>query len=151
MEFSPQKDFVLPKTALTTTVGRMVCQVKLRVRFPDALDAAVVLQNAIDSNYLSLFLWRKLCCRVGDIEDPRVLRDLALYRKKCGEHAVTAGKHVVVATVDTVREAVEAGYSFIALGTELLHIMNGADSVVATAQRTLGSTPLEDGQSPGGF
>ena len=52
---------------------------------------------------------------------------------------------------DTVREAVEAGYSFIALGTELLHIMNGADSVVATAQRTLGSTPLEDGQSPGGF
>ena len=30
--------------------------------------------------------------------DPRVTKDLELYRQKCGEHAIPAGKHVVLPT-----------------------------------------------------
>lgn len=73
----------------------------------------------------------------GQTSDPRVKSDLALYRQKCGEHGITAGKHVVLPTASAVRAAVDDGYSFVALGTDLVHVMEAACNIVSEVSAIL--------------
>jgi hypothetical protein len=49
-----------------------------------------------------------------------------LYREICNEAKVVAGKHVVSPTVKNITSALNDGYRFIALGTDLLHLINGS-------------------------
>ena len=62
----------------------------------------------------------------GQTSDPRVLADLTKYRSACLEAGVVAGKHVVLPTPANIKSAIASGYKFIALGTDMLHIVQGA-------------------------
>ena len=74
----------------------------------------------------------------GKTDDPRVVADLAKYRAACKKHKVVAGKHVVWPTEETVRAAVSDGYGYIALGTDIQHVVAGAKNVEAIAKKALG-------------
>ena len=54
------------------------------------------------------------------------------------QHKVVAGKHVVWPTEETVRAAVSDGYGYIALGTDIQHVVAGAKNVEAIAKKALG-------------
>ena len=69
----------------------------------------------------------------GETSNERVVADLARYRKACSSAAVVAGKHVVLPTDDNIRAAVSDGYRFIALGTDMLHIHQGCESVLQSS------------------
>jgi len=72
----------------------------------------------------------------GATADARVVAELARYRAMAQTAGIPAGKHVVQPTPQNIAEAVEAGYSFIALGTDMQHVQQGcarAMAVVAAA------------------
>lgn len=74
----------------------------------------------------------------GQTSDERVQRELALYRRMAAEAGIPAGKHVVKPSPDNISEAVAAGYSFIALGTDMQHVQQGcsrAAVAVAAAEK----------------
>eukprot|EP00050_Salpingoeca_kvevrii_P012547 m.23416 g.23416 ORF g.23416 m.23416 type:complete len:278 (-) comp4119_c0_seq1:155-988(-) len=74
----------------------------------------------------------------GKTDDPRVVEELSRYRQACNAAGIPAGKHVVLPTTENIRQAVEDGYSFIALGTDMRHIQQGCRDALATVAAGLG-------------
>jgi len=70
----------------------------------------------------------------GNTCDPRVVSDLEEYRRIAADHGVASGKHVVVVTDKAIQENVANGYKFIALGTDMMHVMSGAERVLKIAR-----------------
>jgi 2-keto-3-deoxy-L-rhamnonate aldolase RhmA len=62
----------------------------------------------------------------GETSDPRVLADLNKYRVCCQKHNVVAGKHVVLPTHENITQALQAGYRFVAVGTDMLAVVQGS-------------------------
>ncbi len=73
----------------------------------------------------------------GKTGDPRIVSDLKLYRKICLENHVIPGKHVVVPTKESIKDAVSVGYKFIALGTDFLHLQHGCSQALEVVQNAL--------------
>lgn len=70
----------------------------------------------------------------GQTSDARVQADLKLYREIARKHKVSAGKHVVLVTPEAITDAVKAGYSFIALGTDAKHTHAGVELALAAVK-----------------
>lgn len=73
----------------------------------------------------------------GETSDPRVLEDLSKYREACKRNLIVSGKHVVIPTAMNIKAAVNDGYKFIALGTDMLHIDQGVKSVLKVVEEHL--------------
>lgn len=75
----------------------------------------------------------------GKMDDPRVVEELKRYREACARKEIPAGKHVVRPTAVSVRAAVADGYGFIALGTDLMHVMDGASTALRAVEAATGA------------
>ena len=71
----------------------------------------------------------------GNTSHPELVEDLNQYRRIAKENGVASGKHVVVVTEEAIRENVESGYKFIALGTDMMHVMHGAERCLEIARK----------------
>lgn len=61
---------------------------------------------------------------VGQVEHELVRNAKRIVLEACKKHHKAAGQHIVKATKENVKEAVEQGYTLFALGTDILFIDN---------------------------
>ena len=61
---------------------------------------------------------------VGQVDHALVQNAKRIVLEACKEHNKVAGQHIVRATKENVKEAVEQGYTFFALGTDVLFVDN---------------------------
>lgn len=71
----------------------------------------------------------------GNTSDERIVEDLSAYRRIAKEKGIASGKHVVLVTEDAILQSVKNGYKFIALGTDMMHVMAGCERVLETANQ----------------
>ncbi len=71
----------------------------------------------------------------GRLEHPRVQEALARFREACRTHGRAAGMHVVRPAPDNVRQAVEQGYTLIALGLDNVFLDQAAREALRCAGR----------------
>ena len=68
---------------------------------------------------------------VGQVDHDIIKEAKVKVLEACRKHNKVAGQHIVRATKENVNEAIEQGYTFFALGTDILFIDN-------EARRTIG-------------
>lgn len=67
---------------------------------------------------------------VGQIKHPTVLKAKNTVLESCKQHQKAAGQHIVMPTCDNIRQAVEEGYTFLALGMDTFFVAQAADQVL---------------------
>ena len=67
---------------------------------------------------------------VGQTSHPIIKEACKKVAVACAEHGKSAGMHIVVPTEENITEAKALGYSFIALGTDIYFIRDGAKKVI---------------------
>jgi len=70
----------------------------------------------------------------GQMTHPDVVAALETYRDACRRHQTTAGMHVVRPTGDNVRDAIDQGYTLIALGVDTVFLNAGAADALKSAR-----------------
>ena len=64
---------------------------------------------------------------VGDTENPIVRAACSKVAAECKKHRKTAGRHIVIPTQQNVAQAIAEGFTFIALGTDIAFLSEGAN------------------------
>lgn len=68
---------------------------------------------------------------VGQVDHDIIKQAKIKVLESCRKHNKVAGQHIVRATKENVKEAIELGYTFLALGTDILFIDNEARRTAA--------------------
>ncbi len=71
----------------------------------------------------------------GQMTHPQVVAALETYLDACRRHNTTAGMHVVRPNADNVRDAIDKGYTLLALGVDTVFLETGATDSLAAARR----------------
>ncbi len=69
----------------------------------------------------------------GQMTHPDVVAALETYLEACRRHRITAGMHVVRPASDNVRDAIDQGYTLIALGVDTVFLDAGATDSLKSA------------------
>ena len=75
---------------------------------------------------------------VGQVDHELVLNAKKVVLEACKKHNKVAGQHIVRATKENVKAAVEQGYTFFALGTDVLFVDNECKKTFALAKEAKG-------------
>lgn len=71
---------------------------------------------------------------VGQLDHPDMTAALETYRAACAAHRRTAGLHIVQPDPETIRRAVVAGYTLIALGLDTVFLQQAASHALSAAR-----------------
>jgi len=74
----------------------------------------------------------------GKLEDPRVTGAVQTVLEACEAHHKSAGMHLVQPTPDAILDLVERGFTFLALGVDMIFLRNAADAAVKAASAARG-------------
>lgn len=72
---------------------------------------------------------------VGQLDHPQMVDALTRYRKACLRHKKAAGIHIVRPTPSIIKQSIDEGYSFIAMGLDNVFIEEGAKASLHAAGR----------------
>jgi len=71
----------------------------------------------------------------GQLDHPKVVAALERYREVCDRNKIAAGMHIVRPTEANVVEAMEQGYTLIALGADVVFLDEGVTASLRAAGR----------------
>lgn len=66
----------------------------------------------------------------GQVKHPTVLQAKNLILESCKKHHKAAGQHIAMPTCDNTRQAIEEGYTFLALGMDTFFVAQAADQIM---------------------
>lgn len=73
----------------------------------------------------------------GQLQHPAMREALATYLAACRRHQVAAGLHIVRPNPQNIGEAIQNGYTLIALGVDVVFMAEGARAALATARQAI--------------
>jgi len=72
---------------------------------------------------------------VGQLQHPLMVEALDRYLAACQRHGVAAGMHIVHPNATNVADAIARGYTLLALGLDIVYLMDGARAALKHAGR----------------
>ena len=71
---------------------------------------------------------------IGQTSHPSIVKAKEKVVSACKKHGKTAGQHIVLPTKENIKEAIEMGYSFMALGMDTVFISNSARNILSSVE-----------------
>ncbi len=71
---------------------------------------------------------------IGQTSHPSIVQAKEKVVSACKKHGKTAGQHIVLPTKENIKEAIEMGYSFMALGMDTVFISNSARNILSSVE-----------------
>lgn len=87
---------------------------------------AILATDGVDGAFIGPYDLSGSMGIVGQLKHPRMLEALDAYLAACKTHHVAAGTHIVTPTAEGVAETIDAGYTLIALGLDVVYLAAGA-------------------------
>jgi 2-keto-3-deoxy-L-rhamnonate aldolase RhmA len=82
--------------------------------------------------------------KTGQLDCPEMVDALARFRSSCTAHRKTAGMHIVHPNAENVQQAVDDGYTMIALGVDNVFLAEAAERALEDSRRLAArATPAE--------
>ncbi len=108
----------------------------MQIEHKDAIDQldAILEVDGVDGLFIGPLDLSGSMGLTGQMEHPQVATALNSFRDACAQHGASAGMHVVRPTSQNVREAVEKGYTMIALGLDAVFLDAGITAALEAAR-----------------